>query len=364
VPTPDLEPEASIVIPAYNAEAHLVSAVKSALSQTLQRIEVIIIDDASEDGTLNIAQALASEDARVKVIANPVRLGPAGGRNAGLDQARGRWIALLDADDHYQPERLEAMISEAERRGCDFLADDLLLCDVKGGQETRAFDPDVMERQEPLSLLDLVTMDAFPKNFTRSIGFCKPIFRRDFIRDKGLKYDLRAFVGQDFVFYFKAIAADARFCLMPQAFYRFTVGHASHSTGLGALTRVAETHARLLEEEAWRKGAVLKALRQRQASIHFEIFRVHLRRHAPLEAIKTLTKVQASFFLVRFTASLRRRLGSALGFGSHGQTRAGARENGANRGLSPPQAGSAPTPAMNGAGGSEALRPDGRTRPQ
>jgi succinoglycan biosynthesis protein ExoO len=77
------------------------------LGQTDPRVEVLVIDDASTDDTVAIATEIARQDGRVHVLRNRVNSGPAAARNKGLRQARGDWIALLDADDMLLPHRLD-----------------------------------------------------------------------------------------------------------------------------------------------------------------------------------------------------------------------------------------------------------------
>src|SRR5579859_6471888 len=97
----------TVLIPAYNAGPFLHRAVGSALDQTHPPLEVIVVDDGSTDDTADVAQRLALADPRVRVIRLPENGGPAKARNAGLDLARGEWVAVLDADDAYMHARLE-----------------------------------------------------------------------------------------------------------------------------------------------------------------------------------------------------------------------------------------------------------------
>jgi len=314
MPQISAEPVVTVILPAFNAESFLSEAVSSALGQTLSDIEVIIVDDASTDGTLKIARSFAKADPRVRVLENSSRLGPGGGRNKALDHARGRWIALLDADDRFAPDRLMILTTEAERRGCDFFADNLMMHDLENGCDSLAFPEELMARQDPLNLVDLVTLDTYPAGFTRAIGFCKPIFRRQFIEAKGLNYDLRAFRGQDFIFYFKAIEHGARFGLTPHALYEFTVGYGSHSTGLMALRHIAEANTRLVKEAKDVSPLVSAALRQREAKFNFEIFRAHVRNHAPLAALVTLFRVEPVFAYRKFKAAFARRVSRHVAF--------------------------------------------------
>lgn len=107
-PTEKPIPVVSVVVPAFNAAQYLGAAIESMLSQTLQNIEVIVVDDGSTDGTSAIAQRYADNDSRVRVHTRAWQSGkPACPRNDGIRLARGEMIALLDADDIASPTRLE-----------------------------------------------------------------------------------------------------------------------------------------------------------------------------------------------------------------------------------------------------------------
>src|ERR1700679_3276613 len=99
--------QASVVIPAYNAERTIRRTIASALAQTEQRFEVVVIDDASSDATAAIVANLAEQDRRIILLRNTSNLGPAASRNRGLAVVRGDWVVLLDADDEILPERIE-----------------------------------------------------------------------------------------------------------------------------------------------------------------------------------------------------------------------------------------------------------------
>lgn len=101
-------PKVSVIIPAYNAERFLGDTLRSVLEQTYQDFEIIVVDDGSTDGTQAVVTAVVDE--RVHYIHQENR-GPAAARNAGLRLARGEYIAFLDADDLWRPERLEACVS-------------------------------------------------------------------------------------------------------------------------------------------------------------------------------------------------------------------------------------------------------------
>ena len=115
----------SIIMPAYNAEPFIERALHSALGQSLRDIEVVVIDDASTDATAERVASLAEKDRRVKLIRMAENGGNYAARNAGLAEARGDWIALLDADDWYTPDRLERLLAAVSEHSADIVADNL-----------------------------------------------------------------------------------------------------------------------------------------------------------------------------------------------------------------------------------------------
>lgn len=110
---PRMAPIVSILLPAWNAERTLAIAMRSVLQQTYGKFELIVLDDGSADGTMDIAHSF--DDARVKVVHDGRRLGLARRLNQGIDLARGRYIARMDADDVCFPERLARQVDYLER---------------------------------------------------------------------------------------------------------------------------------------------------------------------------------------------------------------------------------------------------------
>jgi glycosyltransferase involved in cell wall biosynthesis len=103
-------PVVSVVVPCYNQAQFLPEALGSIQAQTHSGWECIVIDDGSTDETAIVADSLAVQDQRIKVVRQPHR-GPSGARNLGLRLASGRYIQFLDADDVIEPDKLEAQLS-------------------------------------------------------------------------------------------------------------------------------------------------------------------------------------------------------------------------------------------------------------
>ena len=99
----------SVIVPAWNAEATLIETLSSAAAQTHRNLEVLVIDDGSTDGTARLAEAFCLADDRFRLIGRQ-RGGLAAARNAGIDAAAGAWIAPLDADDLWHPEKIERQL--------------------------------------------------------------------------------------------------------------------------------------------------------------------------------------------------------------------------------------------------------------
>lgn len=104
----------SVIIPAYNASAFLREAIESALAQTYRKLEVIVVDDGSRDNTAAVVESLAVRDPRVRLLRQP-NAGVASARNLGLAVSRGGFIALLDADDLWHPEKLARQVAVIRR---------------------------------------------------------------------------------------------------------------------------------------------------------------------------------------------------------------------------------------------------------
>jgi glycosyltransferase involved in cell wall biosynthesis len=106
----------SIIIPAFNAAADIRPALNSVRAQTYQEIEVIVVDDGSSDATSTIVEEFARRDARFQLV-RQTNEGVGAARNAGIRKARGKYIAPLDADDLWFPEKLKKQVACMEQSG-------------------------------------------------------------------------------------------------------------------------------------------------------------------------------------------------------------------------------------------------------
>lgn len=112
-------PLVTVIIATYNEANYLESSITSVLSQSLRETEVLVIDDGSTDKSMDVIQRLASSDGRIRTIRLSENSGPSVARNIGLDEARGKWIAIMDADDICVPQRFATQIQFLESTNVD-----------------------------------------------------------------------------------------------------------------------------------------------------------------------------------------------------------------------------------------------------
>lgn len=108
----------SIITPAWKAARFITDTIHSVQAQTWQNWEMLIVDDCSPDDTAATVERAAAGDPRVRLIRQPRNGGPAAARNAALDAATGRWIAFLDSDDLWLPDKLQVQIEFQRTAGC------------------------------------------------------------------------------------------------------------------------------------------------------------------------------------------------------------------------------------------------------
>jgi glycosyltransferase involved in cell wall biosynthesis len=109
----------SVIIPVYKVEAYLTVCVESVLAQTYEQLEIILVDDGSPDNCPKICDEFAARDSRIRVI-HKENGGLSSARNAGIDAARGEYLAFLDSDDLWTPVFLERLCRAAQETGADF----------------------------------------------------------------------------------------------------------------------------------------------------------------------------------------------------------------------------------------------------
>ena len=180
----------SVVIPAYNEEKNIGKAIDSVLNQTYQNFEIIIVDDGSTDNTREIVQAF--KDKRVKYIYQQ-NSGPSKARNTAIDIASGEYIAFLDADDIYMPNKLEISLQLLSEANAGMLYGSFIL--EPQGKESKLIS--FKERESTKYLVTLLT-DPF-----NNIAFPSTVLvKKDLLLETG-GFDQNLRIGEDWDLWLK-----------------------------------------------------------------------------------------------------------------------------------------------------------------
>ncbi|MFB9949547.1 glycosyltransferase family 2 protein [Rhizobium puerariae] len=232
--TLDHRPDVSFVIAAYNAGETIGRAVASALAQTGVTMEIVIIDDCSTDGTRELVRSYAEADERVRLIAREKNGGPAAARNAGLEAARGRWIAILDSDDTIHPARLLTMLDSAKASEAQIVVDNIDVIPLEGGSPQTMFPVEELKRRPVMTLADFIGSNVIFQS-TFNFGYMKPVFDREFLMRHQLRFDETLRVGEDYLLLASALASGGRCAVVPETGYVYHLRK-------GSISRVLEQY--------------------------------------------------------------------------------------------------------------------------
>ncbi|MCK2221429.1 bifunctional glycosyltransferase family 2 protein/CDP-glycerol:glycerophosphate glycerophosphotransferase [Actinomadura sp. ATCC 31491] len=245
-------PDCSVVVITYNDAARLPRAVRSVLGQSLRDLEVIIADDASTDGTPEVAARLMAEDRRVRYLRRPANSGHCGApRNDGIDAAAAPYVMFLDSDDELPRHACKSLLDEIERTGAEFVS----------GQISRLYEPSGRLQPYYPSLFArrrVVTgIREDPELFLDSFSTNK-LYDVAWLRARGLRFpeDLHY---EDHVFAADLYGLAGRFAIVPWTVYHWhrARGGTSISLSVDDLDNVRQRvlAARLSDERLRAHGA-------------------------------------------------------------------------------------------------------------
>jgi succinoglycan biosynthesis protein ExoU len=229
----------AVIITARNAQTTIGDAVASALDQP-DVSEVVVVDDASSDGTGDAAYAAARNDARLTVLRQARNIGPAAARNLAIAHSKAPFIAVLDADDYFFPNRFGPLFAQSD---WDLIADNIVFiaAEVPGRVDADRLPRD-SGSSEDLDLPAFIRGNIAQKNIKRGeLGFLKPVIRRSILPITGPAYDPALWLGEDYDLYVRLLLAGARFRLSRHIGYAARVRHDS----LSGRHRTSDLHALL-----------------------------------------------------------------------------------------------------------------------
>lgn len=188
-----MEETVSILIPVYNAEKTIAQCLDSVISQTFSEIEILLVEDSSEDDTLQICQEYAQRDNRVKLIQGEHK-GISAARNKGLEQATGRWLMCVDADDYLAADYVMQMYHRKKQCEAELVVSNYYNVDE---DERKAYDVEInrqITREQYIQQL----IQA-PSHYYFGVVWNK-LYDMELIKEHKLCFSEKVSLGEDFIF--------------------------------------------------------------------------------------------------------------------------------------------------------------------
>lgn len=192
----------SVIVPIYNRENKIRRCVDSIRRQTYQDLEIILVDDGSKDGSLQVCRQMQEEDSRIRVL-HQENAGVSAARNCGIANATGEYIAFVDSDDMIPENYYASMMEAAEEYGKQ--------CHIIVGAELRTEHGVESVRQYKDEELSLVSMEALPTLLRTLLvhSIWNVLFRSEVIRAANLKFKVGMNFGEDFLFHVQYLKSAA-----------------------------------------------------------------------------------------------------------------------------------------------------------
>lgn len=205
------KPFVSVFIPVYNSEKYIGEAIESILNQTYRNFELIIVDDGSTDNTIQVINKYT--DNRIRVVQNKKNMGIPYTRNIGLNEARGKYLVLMDADDISYPTRIETQVNYMENNP-NIVAAGTAYKHIGNTKKKRVINKKGMSSN--LTKIKLL--------FGSPLANATSIIRLSIVREKNLKYDEEFFVAQDYKFWVE-LSKYGELAVIPKLLYKYRIGH-------------------------------------------------------------------------------------------------------------------------------------------
>ena len=210
-------PDVSVIVPAYGIEAYLDQCLQSLTHQTLEDLEIIVVDDGAKDRSGEIADAWALKDARVRVIHQP-NAGCAAARSNGLKAARGYWVGLVDGDDWVDTAMFEALAESSVR-----FTSEIAQCGYRHCYDS---DGSWMDEPEWPTIRLHQGLDSGLVSDPKALIPLRPtiwrrLYRRDFLSDHGIDFPVAIRRFDDLPFHFMTLALAERLSVVGAAYYHY-----------------------------------------------------------------------------------------------------------------------------------------------
>ena len=176
-------PRVSVVIPVFNSEQYIEKAITSVLHQSEKNIELIVVDDCSTDASWEIIRSIAASDNRIHIFRNATNKGVARARNIGLEQSAGEFIAFLDGDDYWFPEKLEKQLKLQKMTDADLVYCSYEIVDSQGVKVCNDFIVDPETSLESLFSESMISCSTavIRSDYAKSSAFSDKYYHEDLV---------------------------------------------------------------------------------------------------------------------------------------------------------------------------------------
>lgn len=219
------QPKLSIIVTSYNVEKYIRTCLDGIMSQTLQDIEVIIVDDGSTDSTQSIIKEYALRDSKIKVFLMPENTpgGVASAANIGLKAAQGEYIGFADGDDIYDPSMFEKMYSKAQ-----FFQSELALCYFDEFNTDSYCKNNIYEKEKLIfgndGVLDIVDPNQKTKLLTIHPAPWRKIYKKDFLEKNRISFHECDFFFEDHYFHWLVILNARKIAIVDEVLCYHRIG--------------------------------------------------------------------------------------------------------------------------------------------
>lgn len=217
----------SIIIPVYNIKEYLRECVDSLLRQTYQKIEIILVDDGSTDGSSQLCDYLAEKDFRIRVI-HQKNEGVSSARNIGIADARGQYITFVDGDDWVEENFIETLYNSLVQYDADVSAVGHMRCLADGTKQVKA----ITDKTEVI-----FSTSAFYRKCDKKspwIGYAGgKLVRKEIIEHNALEFDTEIRIFEDFIFFYSLFEHVQKIVKNPETLYNYRIRPSSATQTAG-----------------------------------------------------------------------------------------------------------------------------------
>ena len=231
----------SVLVPCYNVEKYLRECLDSIINQTLEDLEIICLNDGSNDGTLEILEEYDKRDPRI-VIVDKTNSGYGATMNIGIEKATGKYIGIVESDDYIEPRMMETLFKAAEAYDLDYAR-----CLYREFNELKHSEKIVDGRKDGA----FECGEVFCPMDRKSIFFITPsiwagIYKRDFLNDNGIRFlETPGASYQDASFAFKTYACARKMMVVPETLHNYRINGNSSVSSPGKVYCVCDEEAEI-----------------------------------------------------------------------------------------------------------------------